>query len=50
MIIQKKALVSPLAQYLCGEYTRKTGLIDPHNFKKLVTKFELYTCYISAPM
>ena len=33
-------------QYLCGEYTRKTGLKDPHNFKSLRRKFELST---SAP-
>ena len=50
-IIQKK-LSSVPRQYLCGEYTRKTGLTDAHNFKKLMTKFELYTCtcYTFAPV
>ena len=27
-----KQLLSVLQQYLCGEYTRKTGLTDEHNF------------------
>ena len=25
-------------QHLCGEYTRKTGLTDAHNFEKLAAK------------
>ena len=33
----KKLLLVP-RQYLCWEYTRKTGLTDVHNFKKLVAK------------
>ena len=33
-----KKLSSVPRQYLCGEYTRKTGLTDAHNFKKLMTK------------
>ena len=33
-----KKLSSVPRQYLCGEYTRKTGLTDAHNFKKLAAK------------
>ena len=33
-----KKLSSIPQQYLCGEYTRKTGLTDAHNFKKLAAK------------
>ena len=33
-----KKLSSVPRQYLCGEYTRKTGLTDAHNFKKLTAK------------
>ena len=33
-----KKLSSVPQQYLCGEYTRKIGLTDAHNFKKLAAK------------
>ena len=33
-----KKLSSVPRQYLCGEYTRKAGLTDAHNFKKLMMK------------
>ena len=43
-----KKLSSVPRQYLCGEYTRKTGFTNAHNFKSLQQKFKLYSCYISA--
>ena len=33
-----KKLLSVPQQYLCGEYTRKTGSTDPHIFKKFMAK------------
>ena len=33
-----KKLSSVPQWYLCSEYTRKTGLTNAHNFKKLTTK------------
>ena len=39
-----KKLLSVPQHYLCGEYTRKTGLIDRHTtLKSLQRKFELYS-------
>ena len=39
-----KKLSSVSRQYLCVEYTRKTGLTDAHNFKKLAAK--IWTVYL----
>ena len=39
-----KKLSSVPRQCLCGEYTRKAGLTDAHNFKKLTAK--IWTVYL----
>ena len=44
-----KKLSSVPRQYLCGEYTRKAGLKDAHNFKKLTAKiWTVYLLYLCA--